>query len=142
VLRIGGRFGWAGGIEGEDVPLFERFFPGGVRSVRGFDYRGIGPEVNGVRVGGRASWQATAEYSFPLGIPEVRGVALIDAADVEPRLEELGTSRIRVGAGGGIRLRLNVFHQLIPIDLYGVQAVSKERGDDTRIFGFMLQLGF
>src|SRR5204863_10174221 len=73
VVHFGLRGGWEDGLGGERVPIFERFLPGGPRSVRGFDYRGLGPELNKVRVGGEAFFQGTAEYAFPVVVPVVRG---------------------------------------------------------------------
>ena len=35
------------GITGRDTPLYERFFAGDYRSMRGFYYRGVGPHVLG-----------------------------------------------------------------------------------------------
>ena len=35
-----------------NAPVFERFYAGGFRSLRGFGFRGVGPETNGFRVGG------------------------------------------------------------------------------------------
>ncbi|MGH9360955.1 MAG: BamA/TamA family outer membrane protein, partial [Thermoanaerobaculia bacterium] len=86
VLRLGAGFGWAEGVEGDELPIFERFFLGGPRSVRGFDYRGIGPAAREVRLGGEAFLRGTVEYSFPLAIRELRAVALFDVAEVEPEL--------------------------------------------------------
>src|SRR5690606_27703669 len=46
VGSAGGRIGWGFGDEGrsgEELPLFERFFPGGINSVRGFRARTLGP---------------------------------------------------------------------------------------------------
>ena len=39
------RLAWGESYSGDDrFPLFRRFFPGGINSVRGFDYREIGPQ--------------------------------------------------------------------------------------------------
>ncbi len=149
ILRLGAQFGWAEGVDGDEVPIFERFFPGGPRSFRGFDYRGVGPEANGVRLGGNAYFQGTVEYSFPLIIPELRAVALFEFADVESELSRLSTGRIRTSAGGGLRIRLHdVFGRfkeyipVIPINFYWMEALKRESGDDARFFTFTLGLGF
>ena len=44
--RIGGTFGYGigfDGVSGDELPLFERYFPGGINSVRGFETRTLGP---------------------------------------------------------------------------------------------------
>lgn len=40
------------GVTGKDTPVYERFFLGGFGSIRGFQYRGVGPFLNGKNVGG------------------------------------------------------------------------------------------
>ena len=42
VLAFHGQATWAG----DDTPVYERFFAGGFRSMRGFEFRGVGPEVD------------------------------------------------------------------------------------------------
>jgi outer membrane protein insertion porin family len=142
VLRLGARFGWMEGLEGREVPIFERFFLGGPRSVRGFDYRGLGPEESGVRVGGEAFAAGTVEYSFPVVIPQIRLVALLDVADLEPRLSGISGSRFRVAAGGGIRVRTYFQRQVIPFDLYWAVPITREREDEVQVFTFSLGFGF
>src|SRR5262249_5290649 len=48
VLALRSQVSWAG----SNAPVFERFYAGGFRSLRGFEFRGVGPEINGFRVGG------------------------------------------------------------------------------------------
>jgi outer membrane protein assembly factor BamA len=97
-----------------------------------------------VRVGGRAFYQGTVEYSFPLAVPEVRGVALFDFGDAEPRFSDFSTRRLRTAAGGGLRLRFRVplLRQVVPVDFYWVQALAREREDDPRLFTFTIGFAF
>jgi outer membrane protein insertion porin family len=152
VLRLGGRFGWSEGLEGDDIPFFERFYLGGpqggafrrsgAEGFRGFDYRGVGPEENGVRIGGRAYYHLITEYSFPLVIPELRLVGIFEAADIEPEFGRLSAARIRTAAGGGLRIRMRLLGQPLPMDFYFVKALAKEREDDDRFFTFNIGFGF
>jgi len=82
------------------------------------------------------------EYSFPLGLPELRGVALFDFGDAEPTIGGLTAARIRTAAGGGLRIRLRFLKQWLPVDLYFVEALHRERQDDARFFGFSLGFAF
>jgi outer membrane protein insertion porin family len=55
-----------------DVPFFERYFLGGAYSLRGFEYRDVGPQERGTYgvgnepVGGNTYYLAYAEYSIPI----------------------------------------------------------------------------
>jgi len=50
VLALGGSLGYGGGFSQSDLPLFERYFIGGINSVRGFVDRSIGPRTDPVCV--------------------------------------------------------------------------------------------
>ncbi len=53
--------------DADDVPIFERLFLGGARTLRGFKYRKVGPkDEDGEPVGGKTAWSATAEYTIPI----------------------------------------------------------------------------
>jgi outer membrane protein insertion porin family len=46
VLSTGWNFGYGLGYRDEkELPLFERYFPGGINSIRGFETRSLGPQV-------------------------------------------------------------------------------------------------
>ncbi len=51
---------------GHDLPLFERYFPGGINSVRGFADRSLGPKENGDVVGGDKQAIMNVELLFPI----------------------------------------------------------------------------
>ena len=50
VLALGGTLGYGGGYSQSDLPLFERYFIGGINSVRGFTDRSIAPRSSPVCV--------------------------------------------------------------------------------------------
>ncbi|MDB6121900.1 MAG: outer membrane protein [Pedosphaera sp.] len=72
VLEIVGRAGVADNWSGSrDVPFYERYYLGGQYSLRGYDYRGVGPrETTGTGatepVGGDTYWMGSVEYSIPV----------------------------------------------------------------------------
>jgi outer membrane protein insertion porin family len=127
-----------GYISGE-APFFERFYLGGVGSMRGFRYRGISPRsgIDEDPIGGNFSIATTAEVNFPLAGEVLRGVLFVDAGTVNDELE-FGT--IRTSVGFGFRLTLPFFGQ-VPIALdFGIPLTTDEQ-DETRIFSFSLGLG-
>ena len=135
VLEVSGDAGALGGR----APVFDRFFLGGLGSVRGFDVWGISPQFNGTPIGGYWMLSGSAEYSFPLVhiSDEVyfRGAAFADCGDVERTPAELG--RIRIGSGVGLRAVLPKANGLTA----GVNfawPVNSYRGDSTLVFTFFM----
>ena len=125
----------AGYIDG-DAPFFERYYGGGLGSVRGFKYRGISPRSgpDDDAIGGDFMAQGSAEVTWPLISDLLRGAVWLDAGDVEADAQ-FGT--IRVAAGFGFRLTLPVFGQL-PVALDFGWPINKTDQDDTRVFSFSL----
>jgi outer membrane protein insertion porin family len=73
---------WASTVEewgdGERVPIFDRLFLGGARTLRGFKYRDVGPkDEDGEPVGGKSAWYATVEYNIPI-VEKVRFATFFD----------------------------------------------------------------
>ena len=46
VLKGRGMFGYINSLDSNPVPLFNRFFLGGVNTLRGYDINSVGPELN------------------------------------------------------------------------------------------------
>jgi outer membrane protein insertion porin family len=92
------------------LPVFERFFLGGLNTVRGFDYGDISPlkaNTAGIpeRVGGDTMWYTNLEYIFPL-VKEagLKGVIFFDAGDsFDNSIPKTPFDRIRYSAGVGFR---------------------------------------
>jgi outer membrane protein insertion porin family len=128
----------AGYITGGDDPFFERFYGGGLGSVRGFRYRGISPRagLGEDPVGGQFQLTGSVELNFPLAGDILRGVIFTDAGTVQ---SELVVDDIRVAVGFGFRLTLPMLGQL-PIALDFGFPIRKDDQDDTRLFSFALGL--
>ncbi|WP_157272302.1 autotransporter assembly complex protein TamA [Azohydromonas aeria] len=90
--------------EAVGVPDPLLFRAGGEESVRGYDYRGLGPEVDGVVTSGRSLLTASAEVAHPISrrLPALWGAAFIDAGNAAERFSDL---RPAVGVGVGLRYR-------------------------------------
>jgi outer membrane protein assembly factor BamA len=118
------------------APFFEKFYAGGLGSVRGFRFRGISPRSGPDEdpVGGDFSVTGGVELNFPIASEVLRGVVFADAGTVESDFH-IGTIRTSVGAG--IRLTLPIFGQL-PLALDFAVPITKDRQDDTRFISFSL----
>jgi outer membrane protein insertion porin family len=68
VIEIVGRAGVAESMQDKDVPFYERFYLGGLYSLRGFKYRSISPRDPGFTepIGGDTYWFGSVEYSIPV----------------------------------------------------------------------------
>ncbi|SPE60418.1 Outer membrane protein assembly complex, YaeT protein [Verrucomicrobia bacterium] len=69
VLELAGRAGVAESLISGDVPFYERWYLGGLYSLRGFKYRSVSPRQFPPftePIGGDTYWFGTAEYSIPI----------------------------------------------------------------------------
>jgi outer membrane protein assembly factor BamA len=123
------------GYAGAHTPVFERFYAGGLGSLRGFAFRGVGPSQLGVEVGGDFELLTSLEYQVPfLANDRLYGVAFLDSGTVERTVE---IRDYRVAAGLGLRL---IVPQLgsVPIAVDIGVPVLKAHGDHTQLLSFFV----
>jgi translocation and assembly module TamA len=86
------------------VPDLLRFRAGGDGSVRGYSYRSLTPQVNGVDTGGKVLFTASAEAAHQIvdSMPLLLGAVFIDAGRSATRWSDLKPA---VGYGVGLRYR-------------------------------------
>ncbi len=90
------------------VPIFDRFFLGGPSTVRGFNYRSLGPlDTSGQAIGGLTDGYENVEATFPI-IDRVRGAVFSDAGFVDGRFAHYTSLWPELQASVGIGLRLNL----------------------------------
>ena len=94
VLKLNASAGIVVGTDGRSVPISERFFPGGIYSIRGFEPRSLGPNLNVARandpdastspfnIGGNKEVVFNLELEFPI-IEQagIKGVIFADAGN-------------------------------------------------------------
>ncbi len=117
-----------------DAPVFEKFFAGGIGSMRGFAFRGVSPRA-GLRhdaVGGDFMLLVNSEYSFPLVGKLVRGATFIDMGTVE---DDFGIHSWRAAAGVGARIYIKYFGP-IPLSFDLAFPIASEDRDDEQVFSF------
>ncbi len=130
VLSLRSQLAWAG----DETPVFERFFAGGIQSLRGFEFRGVGPFINGFNVGGDFMFINSAEYQVPITADETLRLAFfLDTGTVEP---SFSIHDYRVAAGVGLRITLPDLLGQVPISLdFGFPIVTGPE-DRTQLFSF------
>jgi outer membrane protein insertion porin family len=109
ILLLGGATGIVQDYgDSSDVPLFDRFFIGGSRSVRGFGNRDIGPhDINNEPLGGNTMAYTNVELTFPI-IDRVRGAIFTDAGFLDQRAFHYEDIGAELNASVGVGLRLNL----------------------------------
>ena len=144
VFATGGNFGYGLGYEGErELPLFERYFPGGINSVRGYKILSLGPrntvsdefgnQVGNDAVGGSEQLIFNNEVIFPIieGLG-VKGLFFFDAGNAFSAAQGIDMGEMRMSVGPGIRW-------LSPIGPLRIELgfpLNKHAGDSTQTFMF------
>ena len=115
------------------TPVFERFYAGGFRSMRGFEFRGVGPTANGFEVGGDFMFLNSLEYQLPiLASDNLYAVFFCDTGTVERQVE---LKDYRVSVGAGLRIVVPMMGPL-PIALDIGFPVVKASSDHEQVFSF------
>jgi outer membrane protein insertion porin family len=116
--------------------FYERFYLGGMGSLRGFKFRGISPRAgaNADPVGGDFSWVTTVELNFPIFQDALRGVVFTDIGTVS---KDIGIDTIRADVGFGFRFTLPLLGS-IPIAVDFALPLAKDAGDKTQFLSFSL----
>lgn len=119
-----------------NAPVFERFYAGGIGSLRGFEFRGVSPR-DGLRddaIGGDLLVLLGAEYSFPLYGETLRGVVFSDMGTVGKDYE---VDAWRMTVGAGIRLVVE-FLGPIPLEFNLAVPVASQGEDEEQVFSFFI----
>ncbi|MBM2802126.1 MAG: outer membrane protein assembly complex, YaeT protein [Deltaproteobacteria bacterium] len=153
VLSLGGSVGYGLGLAErnngqKDLPLFERYFLGGINSIRGFAERSIGPrEPSGCSgnkkpekvvctgsdvVGGDKAMVFNSEILFPVYEQYgLRGVAFLDTGS---SFNSFNFSDLRRSVGAGVRW-MSPFG---PLRVELGFPLAKKSGDETSVLGFSI----
>lgn len=147
-VRPGFRFSLGLGIadgfgDSSETPYTERFFLGGRRTLRGFEYRGVGPNYFDEPLGGETSFNGTVEYRIPLYSVVQPGTykrvemfyatlfSDVGALDLDPYHLDPDELRASVGFGFGMV-------QPFPLILNFGFPVRSGDGDREEVFSFSI----
>jgi outer membrane protein insertion porin family len=124
----------------DDVPLNERLYLGGGRTIRGFEHRSVGPKVtaDGVTwhpVGGQTLSFASAEYTIPL-FKALRFATFVDVGSLDADAFAPGFSDYAASIGFGLRVDIPGF----PIRVDYAQPLATP--DNTEEQPFIFWIGF
>jgi outer membrane protein insertion porin family len=132
VLTVRGYMGFAS----QDTPIYERFYAGNLNSLRGFQYRGIGPFVLGVNTGGIMQSLTSVEYRFPWNAKDTfQQVVFVDSGTVE---NTYAFTNYRVAVGTGIRVMIPQIFKQVPLAFDLAFPLSKGPNDRLQAFNFSI----
>jgi len=144
VLKGGVAYG--DGYGGQDeLPFFENFYSGGIRTVRGFEQSSLGPrddpnDLTSDAKGGNLSLNATAEIRFPVpllsDVKGLKGSVFIDAGNVFD--DDFDGDEIRYSAGVGVTW-VSPFG---PLSLSYAKPLNDESGDKVQELQFSIGANF
>jgi len=150
VLMFNGEIGYAQSLDGERLPISERFFLGGINSVRGFFSRSLGPEETNVIasnpddpasgltevtsiIGGNKYLQGNIELITPI-VPSVglKGVLFFDIGNAFDDDEDFAYGKLRQSWGFGVRW----ISPIGPLRFEWGFPLYPQEGEDTQVFEF------
>ncbi|HEX5791430.1 MAG TPA: outer membrane protein assembly factor BamA, partial [Luteolibacter sp.] len=127
-----------------DIPIFERMFLGGMRTLRGFEFRDVGPRDTGYTeevYGGQSLGYVTAEATIPI-VDILRGAAFCDAGFVNSSSWDPSPNDVHVDVGLGIRLQLPISPVPLALDYALPVSSPDKKADKGGQFNFSLQSQF
>lgn len=142
--NIKGRLGYGDGYnDTDDLPIYEKFFAGGVRSVRGYDFNSLGPrDSEDDAEGGNLQVITTNEILFPieaLASSDTFRVGLyFDAGNVFATADDYETDELRQSVG----ISAKWLSFIGPLEFSYAFPLNDEDEDDVQSFQFALGAQF
>lgn len=139
ILSLNGEVAFADAING-DVPIFERMFLGGGRTLRGFEFRDIGgprDAASGEVLGGQSLAFLSTEYTVPI-IETVRAAVFYDMGFVNTGSWDIAPNDVYSDIGFGVRIQLPISPVPLALD-YAIPLSSPDsKADKGGQFNFYL----
>lgn len=120
------------------VPVYDRFYAGGLGSVRGYGPRRVGPKGGGDAIGGQSMMITNLEYTFPI-IESFKGSFFWDIGQVDPDAYSLDFGDIAMSVGPGLKVNTPIG----PVAFYyGYPLANKDTDNENGRFEFSFSRGF
>jgi outer membrane protein insertion porin family len=145
-LSMNGEVAWGDGYgDFDELPFFENFFAGGVRSVRGYEDNSLGPrdDLDNDPIGGGFRTVGRVELIFPMPFLEeaqntVRLSGFFDIGNVYPNVDDFDASDLRMSSG----VAAIWMSPVGPLAVSFAIPINDDSDDDTQPFQFTLGTGF
>ncbi|HKN19595.1 MAG TPA: BamA/TamA family outer membrane protein, partial [Dissulfurispiraceae bacterium] len=138
-VMVRGRIGYAEGLFGKEVPLYQRFYLGDINTIRGINYGDGGPkDVNGQPFGGLRELIFNTEYIFPISAEyKFKGLVFFDSGRAYTANETFGTN-LDYTSGFGIRW----ISPMGPIRVEWGYNLDRKHGEASSKVGFTFGAAF
>jgi outer membrane protein insertion porin family len=144
ILSVNGELAFVDSVGDDEIPVFERMFLGGGRTLRGFEFRDVGPRDTGYTddvYGGNSLGYVTLEYTIPI-IESVRAAVFFDTGFVNEDSWDPSPSDLYSDVGLGIRLRLPISPMPLALDYAFPVSSPDDEADKGGQFNFYLNTQF
>ncbi len=141
-LMLGGRIGYGESWTDRELPLFERYFAGGINSVRGYEYRTLGPREcpkdepecdDPEAVGGNKQLILKTELHFPIANQwGFRGSVFFDQGQAFGPRENIRLEDLKRSVG----LAMQWQSPIGPVKLSWAFPINAEPTDRKEVLGF------
>lgn len=123
-----------------NLPINQKFFLGGIGSIRGFESRTVSPKNRyGFEEGGTIAFTNSAELSFPLiDRIKLRGALFFDYGAIGREVLDVHKSKHRYSTG----LSIEWITPFGPLQLVFAKPLNPQEGDDTSTFEFTVGTRF
>lgn len=131
----------------QGVPIFERYFTGGINSVRGYEPRSLGPRLKvpdlndpaflraDFNIGGNKEMVFNAEIEIPIVAKiGIKGVVFFDAGNAFDDAEEINPLNLRMSWGFGFRW----FSPIGPLRFEWGIPINRRVGEQPIVFEFTI----
>ena len=114
-----------------DAPPFEKFYAGGSRSIRGFEYRGVSTRAGPGKdpIGSDWIFLASGELAVPLVSDTIAALFFVDSGMID-------SGGYRASIGTGIQIMLPQWFGPVPMRFEIAVPMMKDGDDDTQVFSF------
>lgn len=137
VGHINGAIGYVKENPDGKLPVYEKFYLGGLNSVRGFKFGDISPidPATGERIGGEKMLLFNVEYIFPLiKKAGLKGVVFFDAGNAFREEDSYNLTDLRTSVGFGFRW----FSPIGPLRLEWGYNIDPKPGEDSSSWDFTI----
>lgn len=149
VLKGRGYFGYINSLDNQPIGLFDRFFLGGVNTLRGFNINSIGPNLRVPATatggdtrfvyGGNKTLMFNAELELPIYAPAgFQAVAFFDTGNAYGETEDIDFTRFRMNYGFGFRWQ----SPFGPLRFEWGFPINKRSGEASTVFNFTIGESF